>query len=130
MTLTREQILKADDLPRQEVEVPEWGGAVHVRTLTGAERDEFEGESLQKRGRLREVNLENLRARLCALCIVDADGLRLFNEMDVDKLGGKSAKALDRVFAVAQRMNGFTREDVEELVKNSANGRGAVSTSA
>ena len=40
--LTREQILGSDDLKRQTVAVPEWGGDVFVRMLTGGERDAFE----------------------------------------------------------------------------------------
>ena len=37
MALSRSQILsKKDNLPRQEVLVPEWEGSVWVRSLTGA----------------------------------------------------------------------------------------------
>lgn len=32
--LTREQILQSDDLPRETVQVPEWGGEVQVTTQT------------------------------------------------------------------------------------------------
>jgi len=42
MTLNKEQILRADDLKTEEVDVPEWGGSVRVRVLTGTERDAFE----------------------------------------------------------------------------------------
>ena len=67
--LTKESILKADDLPKELVEVPEWHGQVWVSTLTKA-------------------------------------------------LGDKSAAALDRCFAVAQRLNGFSSDDVEDLAGN------------
>ena len=39
--LTREQILQSDDLPRETVPVPEWGGSVRIRTLSGADRDGY-----------------------------------------------------------------------------------------
>ena len=39
--LTREQILGLSDLPREEVRIPEWGGVVFVRALTGSERDQL-----------------------------------------------------------------------------------------
>ena len=42
MGLTRDQILAVSDIQTEEVHVPEWGGTVLVRGLTGAERDEFE----------------------------------------------------------------------------------------
>ncbi len=32
--LSKEAILSADDLPREIVSVPEWGGQVYVRTMT------------------------------------------------------------------------------------------------
>jgi hypothetical protein len=117
--LTREQILKAEDTPYEVVEVPEWGGSVLVWTMSGAERDAFEEGSLVKRGRKSEVSLHNLRARLCTITIRDQAGKRLFTKEDIDSLGKKSAKALDRVFGVAQRLNGFTEEDIQELVGNS-----------
>ena len=117
--LTRDQILAAQDLKTEEVKVPEWGGSVRVRSLDGAERDEFEQQMLETRGANTRVNMRNSRARLVAASVVDEQGKTLFTPADVEKLGGKSAKALNRVFEVAQRLSGLTREDVEELAKNS-----------
>lgn len=120
--LTREAILTADDLQVEVVEVPEWGGTVRVRGLTGAERDAFEASviDLASNGRRAPVmNLVNLRAKLAARCIVDEQGIRLFSDADIAALGQKSAHALQRVFEAAQRLSGLTKEDVEELEKNS-----------
>lgn len=115
--LTADQILHADDLPSEVVEVPEWGGLVRVRGLTGAERDQFEASVTRRRGTSVETNLENVRAKLCALCIVDASGNRLFSDEQIPALGRKSGAALSRVFAAAQRLSGMTPADVEELTK-------------
>jgi len=122
--LTKQEILAAQDLRTEDVEVPEWGGTVRVRTLTGAERDAFEASltTVDKQGR-RVPHLVNLRARLVAACLVDETGGRLFEPNEVALLGAKSAAALDRVFSVCQRLNGFTAADVEEMEKNSASGR-------
>ena len=117
--LTKEQILKADDLLRELVHCPEWGGDVWVRTLTGVERDKFEADSINRRGKNIETNMENIRARLVALSVVGEKNERLFTEADAVELGKKSARALDRIFAVAQRLSGLSAEDVEELAKNS-----------
>lgn len=121
--LTREQILKADDLPYEDVEVPEWGGVVRVRTLTGAERDAWEQSiiTMQANGKkapTMQRRLDNLRAKLVARCLIDDAGARLFTDKDIAALGQKSAAALSRVFEVAQRLNGLTENDVEELVEN------------
>jgi hypothetical protein len=128
--LTKEEILQAEDLPTEDVEVPEWGGTVRVRTLKGYERDKFEESITDQQGKTTRVIAEHLRAKLVALSVVDEDGTRLFDEQDVRRLSGKSAKALDRVFAVAQRLSGISNDDVEELVKNSSDGPSASSGSA
>jgi hypothetical protein len=116
--LTRDAILKAQDLPTEVVEIPEWNGAVIVRGLTGAERDAFEQSIVETRGKNTRMNLRNIRAKLVALTVVDEDGNRIFSDEDAEALGKKSAAALDRVFAVAQRLSGLRPEDVEELAGN------------
>ena len=122
--LSKEMILTASDLKTEEVEVPEWGGKVQVRSMTGVDRDAFEStlNSLKTDETGKEVqvrNLENFRARLCAATMVNANGKLLFpNPEDVVKLGQKSSRALDRVMKAAQKLNGIGAEDVEALTKN------------
>lgn len=121
--LTKQQILDAQDIETVEVAVPEWGGCVLVKGMTGLERDELEASVVSRRGKQVDVNLINLRAKMVAKCVVDETGARLFGEEDVRTLGKKSAGALQRVFEVAQRLAGMSDEDVEELTKNSENGQ-------
>ncbi len=122
--LNKTEILAQDDLKTEDVQIPEWGGAwVRVRTLQANERDWFEASTVQRNGKIITTNLQNIRARLCLLCLVDENGERLFREEDEFPLGGKSAAALDRIFSVAQRLNGLRDEDVEELAKNSKAGQ-------
>jgi hypothetical protein len=117
--LTRDEILGADDIQEQIVPVPEWGGAVRVRALTGQERDVLESHVVRtRRDGSTAVNTRNLRARLLTMCCIDEDGARIFDEADVEALGAKSAGALDRVFSVAQKLSGLSPGDVEDLVKN------------
>lgn len=117
--LKRDAILQAQDLPIELVAVPEWGGEVCVRALTGAERDAFEQSIVEQKGKSTKMDLHNLRAKLVSLTVVDEDGKRLFTDSDAKLLGNKSAVALNRVFEVAQRLSGLKPEDVEELTKNS-----------
>ena len=100
--LNKENILAANDLPLECLAIPEWGGDVMVRTMTGADRDAFEASLIGKEGRM-----ENVRARLVSLTLCDANGVRLFTDAEVAELGNKSAKALDRVFTIVQRINGI-----------------------
>lgn len=116
--MNKQMILDADDLKTEDVSVPEWGGSVRLRTLTGGERDKFEADSmsLNKKGNP-QMNLINMRARLVALCAIDDAGARMFADSEVTKLGSKSAMAINRLFDAARKLNGMTQEDVEELAE-------------
>jgi len=117
MKLTKDQILKADDLPTQEVEVPEWGGMVKIRSLSGKERDSFE-DIIQKRKKGKDIELKGLKVLLLALTIINEDNSIMFSEEDLEKLNAKSAKALNRVFDAVTEMNGIGEAAVEDLRKN------------
>ena len=123
--LSKAEILAQNDLKTEDIQIPEWGGAwVRVRTLNASERDWFEASTIERRGKNVTQNLRNIRARLCLLCLIDpATNDRLFAEEDEFPLGGKSAAAIDRIFQVAQRLNGLRDEDVDELAKNSNAGQ-------
>jgi len=119
--LNKDKILKADDLSREFVGVPEWGGegeGVWVSTMTGAQRDAFEDSIFQTKGKNVTQNLKNYRSKLCVQVIVDETGTRLFEDGDIEALAKKSAKVLDRIVTVAQRLNGIGSTDVEDLTKN------------
>lgn len=132
MPLTRDAILKVDDLDSEWVPVPEWGGEVLVKALTGRERDAFEASCQQERpildargkpvkGRTEMVyNRQNVRAKLVVRSIVDDQtGERMFTDGDAEHLGKKSAAALDRVFEVAAKLSRLGDDDIEELAGNS-----------
>lgn len=116
--LSRDAILAADDREYEVVPCPEWGGEVRLRSLTGAERDAYEQSLVQTRGKSREMNLRNARAKLVALCAVDESGNRLFTDADVNALGKKNAKPLDRLFDVARRLSGLSEDDVDRLTED------------
>lgn len=116
MLLTKDQILAADDRPHEDIAVPEWGGTVRVRRASGLLRDAIEVEIYRERQAGGRVS--NFRARMAAACIVGDDGQPLFTLEDVEALGAKSGRALDRVYEACQRVNGFTDADAAELEKN------------
>lgn len=116
----RDRIMSKDDLKTATVYVPEWEETLTIKSLTGKERDAFESSMVEfgKNGSTKQ-NLKNVRARLVALTVIDPDdkNFRVFSDKDIEALGNKSAAALDRVFSASQKLNGFTKEDVEELAK-------------
>ena len=125
--LTRDEILGAEDRQTLEVPVPEWGGSVLVRGLSGTERDQYEESLIRWRaGKGRNVAavpaLNNARAKLVSLAVVNEDGERLFTDRDVAALGEKSAVALERVFDVAGKLSGLQEGDVAELMQSFGSG--------
>lgn len=129
--LTADEILEAQDLAMERVSVPEWGGDVMVRMMSAADRDAFEA-SMIKVGPdgVRLPDLSLMRAKLVAATVVDADGNRLFTFDQVEMLGRKSAKAMQRVTAVAERLNALGQTALEDAEKNSAAGQTGDSSSA
>ena len=126
--LTREAILAAQDIVTETVDVPEWGGSVLVRGLSGFEREAFEkAQSREKPAANRagrragqtvtEVIRDNIRARIVAWCVVDEAGARVFADEDIPALNRKSGAALERVVEVGMRLSGMTEEDVDELAE-------------
>ena len=108
-------VLDLRDLTDELVDVPEWGFRLRVRSLTGTERDAFEISLLEARGKSREVNLRNMRAKLVAASVRKADDSRVFSDAQVEALGKKNAAALQRVFRVAQKLSGLAEDEVDEL---------------
>lgn len=117
--LTREQILKAQDVKIEMVDVSEWwGGCVYVRSLTGKQRDAFEASRYKWVGDKIELQHDNTRARLLAMTVSDEHGTLLFTEGDIELLGQKDAAPLDKLFDVAQRLSAMRPKDLEEKLKN------------
>lgn len=135
MLLTRDALLAAAadkrTIEREKVYIKELGGVLIVQAMTGAERDRWERSIVTnakgKRGI--EINTENIRARLAVKCLVDEAGVRLFKDEDAEALGALSAAVLGRVYNVAQRLNGLSDGDIDELKKSSAEGDGSDSLS-
>lgn len=115
MALSRDQILAVPDLKIELVPVPEWGGEVYVKSMSGVERDKFESSIIERKGKNQIVKTDNIRAKLCAYTLCDAEGNLLFSEKDIIELGKKNASALSRVFMVARNLSGIGEEEMKEL---------------
>lgn len=128
--LTRDAIFAVSDIQTEDVFVPEWNGTVKVRGLTAAERDVYETSIVSQRGKNVELNRQNIRAKLVALSVVDEAGVRIFADTDVRKIGEKSAAAVDLLYGVASRLSGLSKDDEDELAKNSGSDQNDDSPSA
>lgn len=117
--LSRDEILNADDLEYIDVEVPEWGGSVRVAMMSGAGRDEYE-QSLFKFAPdgSAKPDLQNSRAKLLSVCLVDEKNERLFSVKDIEALGRKNSRVLDNLHAVADQLNSVTPSAIKDEAKN------------
>jgi hypothetical protein len=117
----RDQILAMQDLPTEEIFVPEWNLTVTVRGLSGKGRDEyFSSMAVIRGGQVVGQDTRNTSAKLVSQCLIGEDGEPMFGPEHVDLLGAKSAAALGRIFEVAARLSGLEEGDVKDLEKKSA----------
>ncbi len=119
MILGRDQILGANDLKFEDVPVPQWGGSVRVRVMSGLERDAFRAAVADSP----PGEIGRFSATLLSHCIVDEAGARLFSVADVGALQAKCGAALDLPTSVAMRLNGLGGGAQAEAEKNSGSGQ-------
>jgi hypothetical protein len=125
MALNRDAILGAVDVQTEKTDVPEWGGEVIIRGLTGDELDAFQGSirqfrpSLDGKGMEPVLIQEGMRAKLLVKCLVDENGERLFTDQDAPALGAKAGAVIDRLYDIAASLSGLSEEEKAVLEGNS-----------
>lgn len=107
MALSREDILGANDLPYEDVPVPQWGGAVRLRPMTMQEALDITKESP-----------DALAARILVLTAVNDEGKHLFTAEDIPALSGKSSVAMKGLLQKALELNGLGENSVKAAEKN------------
>lgn len=119
--LSKAAILAAQDFKVEKVTVPEWGGDVFVRSLSGTERDAFEESYVENK-------TKSFRERFLVLTLCDENGTRLFSDAEIADLGKKNSIVLNRVFDKAWAVNALRTEDVDALGKDSSSDQNEGST--
>jgi len=122
MAMSKSRIVSAADTKLDTVNVPEWGGEVCLKTLTGSERDSFEESYSGEK-------MKNFRCRFLVLTLCDENGERLFADDEADVVGKKSALVINRLFEKAWQLNAFSDAAVDSLGKDSPSDQSDVSTS-
>lgn len=109
--LTRDAIIAAQDIRTEEIEVPEWGGALTVRGFTLAQRHRlFEMAK-------RDGEIDSLRATI--LTFIEGVTEPKFTLADYDTLRDKSA-VVERVAMRILALSGIGKDALESAIKNSA----------
>lgn len=118
--LSKDEIFGMDDIPMEEVVVPEWKNRkVLICGLTAAGKNAYQASLVEIKGTSRKVRMENATAKLLVRTIVNRQRQPIFTETDIERLGSKSAAALERLATVANRLSGMDEKENAELVKNS-----------
>ena len=111
--LNAEMILAASDIKSKvvPVEVPEWGGTVHLRVMTAGERDahELEWMAAKEKG----GGVSDFRTKLLVRCLCDSAGKRIFTDAQIEGLKQKSADVVDRLWKQSMVVNKLTEAAVE-----------------
>jgi hypothetical protein len=97
--LTAKEILEQNDLDTVDVEVPEWGGVITLRSLSAGEAMGFI-DQFQK-------NPKESALELLIASAVDAEGDPLFRKEDLEALKAKGLKAILRLQTAAMELNGL-----------------------
>ena len=110
-----EEILATDDAHRETIEVPEWGTAITVVSMTALERADIERAWSKKEA---SSDPAKFRCDVLSRSIKNGDNKPWGTPEQFASLMGKNAEVIERLFESACRLSGFSGRDVKELEKN------------
>lgn len=123
----RDRILQAADTTNEIVDIPEWGVAVEVRSMSGAARASIvQAGALQ--GQLPDMS--KFTSDIVVMCTFDPDtGEQVFTKDDAELVMEKNGSALERIVTVAMRLSGFSKDAIDAAGKGSSSTASADSSS-
>ena len=110
--LTLDAIKEVDDIKTQSVSVPEWGGEVLVKSMTGRLRSNLE-QKISSNAPHGDVKM-----MIVTSCCVDEEGNRLFKDGDKSWLVEKAAAPLETIFEAVCKMSGIGVDADEDAEGN------------
>lgn len=121
--LNRDQILSAKDRAQEVLSIPEWGGDVMITALSVRDRSLVLSEwsrlgAVQKDGGDPAGAMLEIKLRLVALSVTDAEGVPLFTAEDMAELAKKSNQAIGAISDAAITLNKFFASATEDAAKN------------
>lgn len=113
--LSVEDILATDDIETTLVPVPQWRGAVVVRTFSKATLQRLQAQAtVTDRFGKERVDNAKLEALLFTAGVIDP----VFTEEQYQQLNEKSAVAVGRVMKAILKVNGLSEEAIREADKS------------
>jgi hypothetical protein len=114
----RDQILNADDIDSELVEIPAWGVTVEVRSMDGRARTRLLKMTTSGDG---EVDMEKVFPEMVILCSHDPEtGERIFTEDDRDAILAKAAGPVELLALAAMRVSGMSGTAIDEAGNDSS----------
>jgi hypothetical protein len=110
--LTLEEIKSVDDIKAQTVEVPEWGGEVLVKSMSGRLRSNLEQKVANN------APHGDVKMMIVTSCCVKEDGSPMFTTADKKWLAEKAAAPLETIFEAACKMSGIGDDADEDAEGN------------
>jgi len=117
MLCSREQLLGLTDVRYCTVDVADL--SFRIRSLSEAEKSEFETSILSSEGKYSLAKIKRQRRRLIAICLVDQSGGQLLKGDDQNALKDVDGLVTSRLYDACREHCGFEEGDIEGLVKNS-----------
>ncbi len=122
--LTRDMLLAKQKLRIEKVDLGN-DEYVYVREMTGQDRDNFDQMvmTIQDDGTGEKVvrSLDDFRAKLAVCTICDEEGNLLLKPDDYKALSKNiSAARLDKIATKAQELSRISKQDVDDMLKNSS----------
>jgi len=115
----RDRILNSQDLERAELDIPEWGGQVFYRELTGIERDELTDLYIEAQvtdpatGTVKQLLPKHYKAKICIMGVIDEDGSNVFTKEHLERVAAKSARCIDTVSSAITKISGMAGVTIE-----------------
>lgn len=127
----RAQIFSAQDVPRETVEVPEWGATFEVRGMSQGAREQFVaefGDAAQKAAADKAAGRNPDAAALQGFTLFLLTGFvynpgtddKVFTADDLAAIQQRSSVAIDRLASVAMRLSGLGQKAVDDAGKSSS----------
>lgn len=110
--LSVEDIRNADDIKTEDVEIPEWGGKVAVKGMSGRLRSNLEQKIAAN------APSGDIKMLIVLECTVNEDGSRMFTNSDRKWLVEKAAGPIESIFEAVCKLSGVAEGAVEEAEGN------------
>ena len=113
----------------EDVPVPELGGTVRIREMTGSLRNRVEAAMVQIRTGGDSKMLERTTAQILAACVVGEDNRPILKEADARQIFNRHPRAAFRLREAIFAVSALDEEDADALAEGFGEGQSGASTS-